>query len=160
MYLQMDYHARGNVVSREMHGGVLEFFIVDERSPILDFCERVCERCEAPGSDLCERCNDEVVGAVRNLERNEEKVLFYKSYAEGRGLSWHLSMEEALLMLTQPCSLCGSDGEGRCIGRLTQGNYQYDFYPFFCCLFDVFTYHARKTWKCVSRLCHVQFDST
>jgi hypothetical protein len=93
-------HARGNVVSRDA-GGYVEFFVLDTSDPVLEFCSRICERCEAEAqSELCSRCNDEMMASSRlKGDKNEEKIDFYKSYAAGRGFA-------LLILFSRPLTLC------------------------------------------------------
>jgi hypothetical protein len=119
--------ARGNVVSRETAGGLLEFFVVDKAHAAIlsEFCDRLCQRCEAVVhvGDLCERCSDVRERPDQQHNKVDDKIAFYRCYAENRGMSWHLTNEEAATMIGLPCSLCGR-AEAGCIARLTQGNYQ------------------------------------
>lgn len=136
---------RGNVVSRDANG-VLEFYVVDKGNPLLGICA-CCERCESPvepGTDLCGRCVDEANASARSRVNGkyEEKIAFYRSYAEGRGLSWHFSNEEAVTMLQQSCALCGNGGG--CIARLSQGNYELS-QRFFSCVVSFFSSMKRPS---------------
>jgi hypothetical protein len=96
-------------------------------SAVLEFVPRVCVRCQehvaTEGDERCDACR-EVGDEEETGEPPAKKMAFYRQYAEGRGVSWHLSDEEALAIMRQPCVFCGTVPRMvGCIARIAGDDY-------------------------------------